>query len=126
MKPWKEQQGMTLVGWLMVLVLAGAAALLVLKVVPVYLESFKVEGAIKAVVEEPGVAEMNKRQIYKKFISRMDVDDVDRFTERNIHKFMTVQKQGPKVTLTLKYQNVTHLIHNISLQFDFKHQASNR
>lgn len=126
MKPRKEQQGMTLVGWLIVLVLVGSAALLVLRVVPVYLESFKVERAMQSVAEEPGIAGMSKRQIYKKFISRMDVEDVDRFSERNIHKFMTVQKQGPKVTLTLKYQNVTHLIHNISLQFDFEHQASNR
>ena len=126
MKPRKEQQGMTLVGWLIVLVLVGSAALLVLRVVPVYLESFKVERAMQSVAEEPGIAGMSKRQIYKKFISRMDVEDVDRFSERNIHKFMTVQKQGPKVTLTLKYQNVTPLIHNISLQFDFEHQASNR
>ena len=121
-----KQEGMTLVGWIITLVLIGAVALLVLKVVPVYIESFKVKQALISVVEEPGVAQAGKREIYRRFISRMDVEDVDRFTQSNVHKYLEVEKKGQMVTLTIQYQTITPLVRNISLLVDFKHQASNR
>ncbi len=121
-----SQHGMTLVGWLITLVLVGAVALLVLKLVPVYLESFKVEKALRAVAQETGLAQVNKREVYRRFMRRMDVEDVDRFTKANLHKYMEVEKKGKTATLILEYQVVTPLFHNISLQHDFKFQASNR
>ena len=121
-----SQEGMTLIGWIFTLVLVGAVALLVLKVVPVYLESFKVEQALHSVAGEPGIGQATKREIYKRFVKRMDVEDVERFDQRNVHKYLEVQKKGNTVILTIEYQTITPIIHNISLLVDFKHQASNR
>ena len=121
-----RQQGMTLFGWLTVLVLVGAGALLVLKVVPVYLESFKVARAIESVTQDPSLSQMTKRDIYKKFVARMNVEDVDRFHQRNVHKFLNIQRTGNKVTLSIEYQTVTPLIGNVSLLIDFRHEDSNQ
>ncbi len=121
-----SQTGMTLIGWIFTLVLVGAVALLVLKVVPVYLESFKVEQALHSVAGEPGIGQATKRDIYKRFVKRMDVEDVERFDQRNVHQYLEVQKKGNTVILTIEYQTITPIIHNVSLMVDFKHQASNR
>ncbi len=126
MNPSKRQQGMTLVGWLFTLVLVGAVALLVLKVVPVYLESFKVEKALHAVAQESGLSQVSKQEVYRRFMRRMDVEDVDRFTKANVHKHMEVEKKGNTVILTLRYQNQPHLFHNIWLLIKFEFQESNR
>ncbi len=120
------QEGMTLIGWIFTLIVIGAVALLVLKVVPVYLESFKVEQALHSVAAEPGIGQVTKREILNRFVKRMDVEDVDRFTQRNVHKDLNVQKKGNTVILTIEYQTQTPIIHNVSLLVDFKHQASNR
>ena len=121
-----SQGGMTLIGWLMTLVLVGALALTVLKVVPVYMEYFKVKQALHSVVEQSNIGQVTTREIYRQFMRQMDVEDVNRFTENNIHKHLEVQKKGPTVTLTIRYQTITVLIANISLLIDFEHQASNR
>ena len=121
-----SQGGMTLIGWVFTLILIGAVALIILKVVPVYLESFKVEQALHSVAGEPGVGQASKREIYKRFVRRMNVEDVDRFDQNNVHKYLDVQKKGNTVILTMEYHTTKPIIHNISLRVDFKHQASNR
>ena len=125
MNPSNRQQGMTLIGWLFTLVLVGGVALLVLKLVPVYVEKFKVEKALHAVAQEVG-PQVSKPEVYRRFMRRMDVEDVDRFTKANLHKFLEVEKKGNTVTLTLEYQSQPHLFHNIWLLIKFKFQASNR
>ncbi len=125
MNPSNRQQGMTLVGWLFTLVLVGGVALLVLKLVPVYVERFKVEKALKAVAQELG-PQVSKPEVYRRFMRRMDVEDVDRFTKANLHKHMEVEKKGNTVILTLRYQNQPHLFHNIWLLIKFEFQESNR
>ncbi len=102
MNPNNSQTGMTLIGWIFTLILVGAVALLVLKVVPVYLESFKVEQALHSVAGEAGVGQATKRDIYKRFVKRMDVEDIDRFNQNNVHKYLTVQKKGNTVILTIE------------------------
>ncbi len=121
-----SQEGMTLIGWIFTLVAIGAVALLILKVVPVYLESFKVEQALHSVAGESGVGQVTKREIYKRFIRRMDVEDIDRFTQKNVHKYLAVEKKGNTVILTIQYQTITPIVHNVSLLVDFKFHASNR
>ena len=121
-----SQGGMTLIGWIFTLVLIGAVALLILKVVPVYLESFKIKQALNSVAGEPGIGQASKREIYKKFVTRMDVEDVDRFSQHDVHRYLDVQKKGNTVILTVQYRSEKPIVHNISLVVDFKHQASNR
>jgi hypothetical protein len=121
----RNQQGMTFLGWVIVLVLVGGIALIVMKLVPLYMESFKVDSALKSIVEQPNLKDESTADIYKQFVRRMNVEDVNRFNDRNVRKFVTVDKKGPHVTITVEYQAKAELYDNLSLVADFKKQASN-
>ena len=116
---------MTFLGWVIVLVLVGGIALIVMKLVPLYMESFKVDSALKSIVEQPNLKDESTADIYKQFVRRMNVEDVNRFNDRNVRKFVTVDKKGPHVTITVEYQAKAELYDNLSLVADFKKQASN-
>ncbi len=119
------QRGMTLVGWVFALTLAGAASLLVMRLVPIYLESFKVDKALQSLVEEQDIARQSASEIYRGFVRRMDIEDVDRFNQRDVRKYVTVEKNGPRVTITVEYQAKAKLFRELSLVADFVKTASN-
>ena len=116
---------MTLLGWIFTLTLIGSVALIVMKLVPIYLESFKVDKALSGIIEEPGIGNKPPVEIYKDFVRRMDIDEVDRFSARTVREYVTVEKNLRNVTITVEYQAETHLIGNVSLIVDFKKQVSN-
>ena len=96
----RNQQGMTFLGWVIVLVLVGGIALIVMKLVPLYMESFKVDSALKSIVEQPNLKDESTADIYKQFVRRMNVEDVNRFNDRNVRKFGTVTNTvGPGTDL---------------------------
>ena len=119
-----SQRGMTLLGWIFTLVLIGAVSLLVMKLVPIYAESFKVDKALKSIIGQPGIAQQSPTEIYRQFARRMDIEDLERFGEQNVRKYVTVEKKGPKVVITVEYQAKTKLIGDLSLVADFKKQVS--
>ncbi len=120
-----RQRGMTFLGWVFTLGLIGSVALLVMKLFPMYMESFKVDAALESLVEEPNIAHQSRSQIYAGFVRRMDIEDVKRFNERNVRSYVTIEKTGPNVTITVEYQAKADLFRELSLVADFVKTASN-
>jgi len=103
----------------------GFGAVFGLKLIPIYLESFKIDKAMKAVMESGGVEDMSKRAIITAFVKRIDIDGVTRITERNFNENGKIIKKGSKVTMELDYSVVEHLAGNIFLTVVFSKSASN-
>lgn len=122
----KGQGGMTVLGMLMLAAVIGFVGLIVMKLVPMYLESFKVDQALESMSKDSGLVSSTKQDIRAKFIRRMDIEDVDRFTERNIRDYMTIEKTGNSVSIVIEYQGRTELFGNLSLVADFYKQATVR
>ncbi len=113
--------------WMVILIVGtlGFAAIFGLKLIPIYLESFKIEKAMKAVMENSDVQNMTKRAIVTAFVKRIDVDGVYRITERNFKEYGKITKKGAKVTMELDYDAVEPLGGNIFLTVVFSKSASN-
>ena len=123
MKLRNSQDGMTILGMLVLLMLIGFAALVVMKLVPMYLESFKVDQALESMSKDSGLIQSTRSDIQKKFLRRMEVEDVDRFTQNNIKDYMTVEKKAGLVKIAIKYQGKASLFGNLSLVADFDKQT---
>ncbi len=121
----RRQQGMTFWMLLFILVVIGIVVLVGLKLFPIYFEGFKIGQTVTRVVKEPNIGDMSKREISETLVKRFDIEDVRRITERNLKDYVTVNKQGRRVTITVSYRAETHLIGNLYMVAEFNKRASN-
>ncbi|MGH8478134.1 MAG: DUF4845 domain-containing protein [Gammaproteobacteria bacterium] len=86
------QRGFTLLGFLVVCVLVGFAALVVMKLFPLYNESFKVRAALEAIATQPEIAQKTAYEIRTLVMRNFEVSDVDRFTDATLKNALSVKR----------------------------------
>ena len=77
-----NQRGMTAIGWLMVLALIGFFVLLALRMVPAYLEFYKVVSTLNSIEEESGFS--SPREIRELLERRFDISYVNTITPADV------------------------------------------
>ena len=116
------QKGLSFWGFLFVCAFIGFIALAVIRLFPLYMESFKVSTAIEAMANMTGVATQSSREIQTSLLRRFEIDDVDRFTEHNIRDHLAIKpnEDGKGRTLTMAYEARGPLLGNLDavLKFD--------
>lgn len=117
--PGRYQNGASL--WMVMIVVAvlGFAGVFGLKLIPVYLEWWKVEKAVSGALQ-PGVGAQSTREIATAIVRRMDIDEVRRMTMANLDEFMIVTKKGNTVTVVIDYDVVEPLFGNLSVMAHFE------
>ena len=70
----RNQSGMTLLGFLLVLVVVGFAAFIGMKLFPMYQEFYAVKSSLKGVAAEPGVSDMDPAKIQDLFFRRLYIN----------------------------------------------------
>lgn len=114
----RHQKGASIWMVLLVVVILGFGAIFGLKLIPVYLENWKIENAIKNALQS-GVESANKAGIKNAIIRRLDIDDVRRITSANFSDYMTITKNGPRVRVDLDYEARESLFGNVSVVAHF-------
>jgi hypothetical protein len=116
------QRGLGFLGFLFVCAFIGFIALTVIRLFPLYMESFKVSTAVEAMANMTGVTTKSSREIQTSLLRRFEIDDVDRFTEHNIRNHLAIKpnKDGKDRTLTMAYEARGPLLGNLDavLKFD--------
>ncbi len=114
----RPQCGMTLIGILFLLVLIGFFTLLTLKILPIYLEHFKVVSSLESLEQTPDLAKMNRRQIVNLMDKRLDINMVENVTAKDVE----VLKQDGRVMVSVVYSVEKPLFGNLSVIVDFDDQ----
>ena len=116
-------------GWgiLFLLIVLGFSAVVIIKLVPVYLESYKIEKAMRGALEDPEVINQSRRDIILALTRRLDIDGVTRINYSNFADYgtVTIDKDARKVTMEIFYQSEVPLFGNLTLLADFEKFASN-
>lgn len=117
--PRRFQKGASL--WMVMLIAAvlGFSVVFGLKVLPIYLEWWKVEKAVAGALQ-PGVGAQSTREINSAIVRRLDIDEVRRMTNANLGEYMTITKKGNTVTVDIDYDVVEPLVGNVSVLVRFK------
>jgi len=120
-----KQRGISFSGLLLTLIVVGFVVLIGLKLFPVYLESFKIDAALKGVIEDPQVAERSKQDIYASLVKRLDIDDVAAINENDIKEKIKIERVKEKVTITAMWERRAPLFYNLTLLANFKKVVHN-
>ncbi len=110
-----NQRGLSLLGFIFVLILVLFTVYIGIKLVPIYLNHFSVVSDMKAVAGEPGSANLPPNTIRRNLMTRLQVSYVDHVRPENI----VVERTSPP-QLVIEYQVEEHLIGNIDVVVKFK------
>ncbi|MCC5866704.1 MAG: DUF4845 domain-containing protein [Wenzhouxiangella sp.] len=110
-----RQQGLTLVGFIFVLILVLFTVYIGIKLVPIYLNHFSVVSDMKAIADEPGSANLPPNTIRRNLMTRLQVSYVTNVRPENI----SIQTGNPP-QLVVEYDVEEHLIGNIDVVVRFR------
>ena len=118
MNRWHRQNGMTAIGWLLMLGLIAFFTLITLRLLPLYLEYAKVAAALESLESEPGITRKTKADIVRLVSKRFEVNDVMNVSAKEIE----VKKDKGVLTVSIDYERRENLISNIDVvaKFDKK------
>ncbi len=111
------QRGFTFIGFFVVCVVVGFAALIVMKLFPLYNESFKVRAALEAIASQPDIAQKTAHEIRTLVMRNFEVSDVDRFTDATLKNALSVKRDpsGKQRLVRMAYEARAPLFGNLDV-----------
>ena len=122
MKAHRYSRGITLLGFLNMLCVAGFFAYVVMKLVPVYVEYFGVVKAMEQIKDEPGAAQKSLDQIRRDLNVKFDLQYVD---ENDVPpQAIQLKREATGPTLRIAYEKRVPFMYNIDLVASFDKSVS--
>lgn len=105
----KRQRGMTVIGMLLLIIVIAFAALVGMKVIPMYIQYYSIKSTIESVRKEPQLAQMGAQDIQNAIQKRFDIGYVNNVTARELK---IRNDRGGRV-LDLIYQDERELFYGL-------------
>jgi hypothetical protein len=115
----QNQAGITVIGLIFILVPFALIGYIVMRAVPVYIESLSVGDAINSLKKEADIKEKSRDEIYRMIRKRLDVNNITSVEKEDID----IQKTVDNVKVTVDYQTKVPLFGNVALAFSFHKNA---
>jgi len=118
----KKHQGMTLIGMLLTMIVLVISGIVVMRIVPVYLQYYSIVESIKALNSTPessliGDPLSDARFLRASITKRLDINSLQDLKGKELS---IVPLDGKKFQVKIDYQVTRPLVYNMSLLFDFK------
>lgn len=111
-----RQEGLTLIGLIVIGIAAVLAAVLAIKLIPVYIDYFTILKNVNAVVKSGETKGASVSDIRKAYDKRAQIDD----TSTIAGKDLDIGKEGGDVVIGFSYAKKVHLFGNVSVCIDFE------
>jgi hypothetical protein len=108
-----NQRGVSLGALLIILVILVLIVIMGLKVLPAYMEYFKIKGGVEAIAQEKRSATPN--DIRKAFDARATIDDINSIKGSDLE----ITKDGNEVVVSAAYRKEIPLFANVGVHIDF-------
>jgi hypothetical protein len=113
MKSLKRQNGMTAIGWLIVLGLIGFFVLLTLRMLPSYLEYYKIVSSLDSLQNETGLD--SPAAIRRLLDRRFNISYVDVIQPTDV----IIKPVGPNFQVIADYESRKHIFANVDVVMSF-------
>lgn len=115
-----KQQGVTAIGWVGILALIAFFTLMALKLVPIYLDSFKVGSILETIEDEFTGRDATPVEISTTLVKRLDINMVDGVTKDDIY----IDRKNKMLTVEVDYEVRTKLMGNVDAVVFFQKSVS--
>lgn len=119
MQTLKSQQGMTAIGWIIVLGLIAFFVLLALRLTPGYLEFMTVKSALQSLNNEPGVTQKTPAEIRSLMGKRFDINDVKSINSKDV----MIESQGGRLRVWVDYEVRVPVLGNVDAVTTFQDEV---
>jgi DNA-dependent RNA polymerase auxiliary subunit epsilon len=113
MQSLKRQNGMTAIGWLIVLALIGFFVLLTLRMLPSYLEYYKVVSSLDSLQKETDLS--TPADIRKLLDRRFNISYVESIQPKDVD----IKAVGPNFRVIADYESRKHIFANVDVVMSF-------
>jgi len=115
----KRQAGMTMWGMLFVLGTLAFTLFLFFKLLPPYLNDFKIKGALESLNRQPDAGSMTLPEVKEAIRKRLEIDSADDLFDLN--KILTIEPRGKMKKIRINYESVVPMAFNVSalISFDY-------
>ncbi len=110
-----RQQGMTFIGVVIVLGLIAFFVLVALKLIPLYLENFKIVSSLQSLKSEAELGSKSAPEIMTLLSRRLDINDVRRLTPKDIE----IKAGSGRALVRIKYEARESFIGNVDIVAKF-------
>jgi hypothetical protein len=100
MKTLEKQKGMTGLGWVIILLLIGFFILLGLKIIPAYMNNYKVTSVLESLKTDPELVGIGPGRVRKALLKRLDINMVSDLEPDDI----LIEKIGNALKVTVDYE----------------------
>ena len=116
MRSIRRQAGVTAIGWMIILALIGFFVFLTLKMLPSYLEYFKVASSLESLEKETLATPIEIRKLLGR---RFDISYVYTITPKQVK----IKNAGKVFNVTARYDSRVHLFANVDVLMSFDKQV---
>jgi hypothetical protein len=110
----RNQRGVSLGGLLILLFLFVIVGIFSMKLIPGYMEFYKIKGAVRAIASDK-IRSSTVAEVRKAFDARATIDDISAIKAADLE----VTKEGNEVVISFGYRREVPLAGNVGLYVDF-------
>jgi hypothetical protein len=115
----KSQRGITVLGWLLLLIPIAIIGYALIRVAPIYLNYFRVVKVLEQTASENKGEAVNPTEVHASLERRFNVEYVDTPDAKDVD----VHRDGEHWVAIAKYEEVAPLFGNLSLLMEFNKQV---
>ena len=106
-----RQRGITVLAAILLLIVIGFVAVLVMRVLPIYIDYFSARSTLEGLRSELGIQERSPVDITKSIDRRFNISYIEHIQARDIK----IIKKGGSLSLLLKYEDRRPLVGNMDV-----------
>lgn len=115
----RSQQGMTAIGWIIVLMLIGFVTLVTLKIFPIYMGGFTVSSAVNSLKSDRTAVGKTPAELKVMLLKRLDINMVSTVKREDIR----IERSKNSNTVMVDYEVRENIFGNLDVVVSFSESA---
>ena len=116
----RQQQGLTMISWLLILSAIGFTAYIMLKIIPMYISGFNSYSALDSMTKERGLKNKSLSEVKNMLWRRLDINMVSDITKNDIY----VTKSKGQINIEIDYEIREKILSNLDVVARFNKSVS--